>query len=57
MFQEHVNDENRNYKLHHNSDNIDLSEGDTRSELAWPILSYSVFSLYHWLFLQSIGKS
>ena len=56
MFQEQVNDENRNYKLHH-SDSKEPTGGDTRaSVLAWPLLSYSVFSLYHWLFLQSIGQ-
>ena len=57
MFREQENDENRNYMLHHNSDNRDPSGGDSgTSAMAWPLLSYSVFSLYHWLFLQSIGQ-
>ena len=57
MFQEQENDENRNYKLSHHSDNRDLGGGNSISSvLAWPLLSYSVFSLYHWLFLQSIGQ-
>ena len=57
MFQEQENDENRNYMLHHNSDNRDQSGGgSSTSAMAWPLLSYSVFSLYHWLFLQSIGQ-
>jgi len=56
MFREQEDDENRNYMLHHNSDNRDPSGGDSgTSAMAWPLLSYSVFSLYHWVFLQSIG--
>lgn len=56
MFREQENDENRNYKLDYHSDNRDLGGGSSiPSVSAWPLLSYSVFSLYHWLFLQSIG--
>ena len=52
--QEPENDENRNHKLSHHCDS---QPHNTGSVLAWPLLSYSVFSLYHWLFLQSIGKT
>ena len=53
MFQKQENDENRNHISH----NEDLSQGDGfPSGWAWPLLAYSIFSLYHWLFLQSIGQ-